>query len=196
MTQPLDLNFKTGRTGIGHETQAKEEQKDRVEAHLNQMKEIVAKQEELLVDYRKRKRATIDVKQVSGDLRKMRKACQELDVQIGLDIPCVSWYWPIYKDRTGEIHEESLSTKFPHRRYQQMVEEEESAKFVYANGKEAPSEFKIDDLNDDELADMLNGLVEYLREKHFYCFWCGANFESKEELTEHCPGNTRELHDE
>ncbi|KAE9550510.1 hypothetical protein FO519_006284 [Halicephalobus sp. NKZ332] len=192
LAEPLELNMRLGRGGVGIETEEKEEQKVRVEAHFKQMKEIVEKQEELLVDYRKRKRTTIDVKQVSGDLWKMRKACQELDIQIGLDMPSVSWFWPIYKDRTGEIHEDPMN--FKNRKLE--MEEEKEVKYIYANGKESLPEVRIEDLDEDELADRLSALVEYLKKTHNYCHWCGSKFENPEELLGQCPGGTREAHDE
>lgn len=185
----MELNVKLGRGGIGVETEEREEQKVRVEAHLKKMKEVVEKQEELLVDYRKRKRATVDVKQVSGDLWKMRKACQELDVQTGLETPTVSWFWPIYKDRTGEIHEEPATfKKFKH--------EEKEIKYIYFNGKESEPEVRIEELEEEELTTRLGSIVEYLKTTHYYCHWCGSKFDNEKELSDQCPGTTREDHDE
>ena len=37
-------------------------------------------------------------------------------------------------------------------------------------------------------------LTCYLREKHFYCLWCGETFENCEQLESNCPGNERDLH--
>lgn len=193
---PLELNIKLNRTGIGHAAQEKEEQQIRIEGHIQKMKETVAKQEELLVDYRKRKRATVDVKQISGDMWKMRKACEQLDVQNGLESPTASWYWPIYKDKTGTLHKEPSSSKIRRRFHPDEEEDDEDQKYVYSNGKEAPPEVKAEDLDDDDLTDRLNSLVEYLRITHHYCHWCGAKYDSVEELTSQCPGNSREFHDE
>lgn len=44
------------------------------------------------------------------------------------------------------------------------------------------------------MEDQLKQLTEYLRNKHFYCLWCGQAFDSFEELEETCPGNERDLH--
>lgn len=54
-----------------------------------------------------------------------------------------------------------------------------------------------DEEEEEEPLDMetqLKNLTEYLREKHFYCIWCGQTFETLEELENTCPGNERDLH--
>ncbi|KAL3448902.1 hypothetical protein BJX65DRAFT_273563, partial [Aspergillus insuetus] len=52
---------------------------------------------------------------------------------------------------------------------------------------------ELDEFNALEPAERLKRLVEYLREKHHYCFWCKYRYESAEEL-EGCPGMTEEDH--
>ncbi|KAL2814761.1 hypothetical protein BJX63DRAFT_420638 [Aspergillus granulosus] len=53
---------------------------------------------------------------------------------------------------------------------------------------------ELDEFNALEPAERLRRLVEYLREKHLYCFWCKYRYETAEEL-EGCPGMTEEDHD-
>lgn len=36
--------------------------------------------------------------------------------------------------------------------------------------------------------------VDYLRTKYFYCLWCGAQYDSKEELDNECPGAAEDEH--
>lgn len=42
--------------------------------------------------------------------------------------------------------------------------------------------------------EQLEILTKYLREKHFYCIWCVVTFHSKDDLSNNCPGNTRDDH--
>uniref|UniRef100_A0A7E4WCF9 G patch domain-containing protein 11 n=1 Tax=Panagrellus redivivus TaxID=6233 RepID=A0A7E4WCF9_PANRE len=193
IAEPLPLPVKLGRKGVGHDVEEQSEAKEKIDQHIRAMKEAAAQQTELLHDYRKRKRVTVDTKQVIGDIMKMRKACQELDVTAGLELPTVSWHWPIYKDRTGEIHNEPA----PFKRRQPGAEEEdeEDAKFIYANGKEAPGNERFDELAEEELTDRLFQFSLYLREKHLYCHWCGAKFDDADQLGEQCPGNSRDAHE-
>uniref|UniRef100_A0AC35G2K3 G patch domain-containing protein 11 n=1 Tax=Panagrolaimus sp. PS1159 TaxID=55785 RepID=A0AC35G2K3_9BILA len=195
--EPLELQFKADRGGLGHAAEEEGFTKERIEQHMKQMKEKADQQHILLEEYRKRKRTNVDVKQVVGDILKMKKACQELDVQKGLELPTVSWHWPIYKDRTGEINQKPTSMK---RRYMNPVADDEDddleVKYIYANGKEAAADQRLEELDEDELSDRLFSLTLYLRETHLYCHWCGAKFESDTELKEQCAGDTREAHDE
>ncbi|VDO00051.1 unnamed protein product [Rodentolepis nana] len=41
---------------------------------------------------------------------------------------------------------------------------------------------------------ILYRLTNYLREKHFYCFWCGAEFSDETDLLTNCPGPTEDDH--
>lgn len=52
---------------------------------------------------------------------------------------------------------------------------------------------ELDGFNALEPAERLRQLVQYLREKHFYCFWCKYGYETAE--MEGCPGVTEEDHD-
>ncbi|KAL4774093.1 hypothetical protein BDW60DRAFT_183624 [Aspergillus nidulans var. acristatus] len=52
---------------------------------------------------------------------------------------------------------------------------------------------ELDEFNALEPAERLRRLVEYLREKHNYCFWCKFRYDTAE--MEGCPGATEEDHD-
>ncbi|PPQ72345.1 hypothetical protein CVT24_002061 [Panaeolus cyanescens] len=43
--------------------------------------------------------------------------------------------------------------------------------------------------------DRLHLVLSYLREKHSYCFWCGVQYESRDELKSQCPGAEEDDHD-
>ncbi|KAF8608198.1 hypothetical protein BDV93DRAFT_434600 [Ceratobasidium sp. AG-I] len=40
----------------------------------------------------------------------------------------------------------------------------------------------------------LDTLLEYLRSKYFYCFWCGANYNDLPDLEANCPGTEEDDH--
>ena len=46
----------------------------------------------------------------------------------------------------------------------------------------------------EQLHSDLVDLLEYLRTVHFYCFWCGAEYNDAEDLTQNCPGTEKDLH--
>ncbi|KAG1753856.1 uncharacterized protein EDB91DRAFT_1326349 [Suillus paluster] len=43
--------------------------------------------------------------------------------------------------------------------------------------------------------DRLKLLLDYLREKYAYCFWCGTQYEDSSDLAESCPGPDEDDHD-
>ncbi|KAJ7507594.1 hypothetical protein B0H11DRAFT_2153252 [Mycena galericulata] len=43
--------------------------------------------------------------------------------------------------------------------------------------------------------DRLQLVLAYLRDNYAYCFWCGTQYESQEEMASQCPGEDEEAHD-
>lgn len=43
--------------------------------------------------------------------------------------------------------------------------------------------------------DRLCRVVAYLRQKYFYCFWCGTQYSDEQDLTANCPGEDEDAHD-
>ncbi|XP_018419077.1 PREDICTED: G patch domain-containing protein 11 isoform X2 [Nanorana parkeri] len=54
-----------------------------------------------------------------------------------------------------------------------------------------------DEVEHEELStpDKLQILTSYLRDKHFYCIWCGTAYQDEEDIDSSCPGTTSEDHD-
>lgn len=76
-------------------------------------------------------------------------------------------------------------------------EEEEDERDRRALGREEEDVEEVDEELDEFLAlegkERLRRLVEYLREKYFYCFWCKCEYE--DESMEGCPGLDEDDHD-
>ncbi|KAH7172354.1 Nop14-like family-domain-containing protein [Fusarium sp. MPI-SDFR-AT-0072] len=65
---------------------------------------------------------------------------------------------------------------------------------VYATAEDLDEEDEeLDQFNELEIGERLNSVLEYLREKHQYCFWCKMAYPDAE--MEGCPGLTEEDHD-
>ncbi|KAM0346894.1 hypothetical protein ACHAPU_005234 [Fusarium lateritium] len=65
---------------------------------------------------------------------------------------------------------------------------------VYATAEDLDEEDEeLDQFNEFEIGERLKRVVEYLREKHQYCFWCKMAYPDAE--MEGCPGLTEEDHD-
>ncbi|CAI2354615.1 unnamed protein product [Caenorhabditis sp. 36 PRJEB53466] len=186
ISEPIGIDIKGNRKGLGHEAEEVQERNDRVEAVMQKMKEQAAKHEELIDDYSKRRRQDENAKQLVKDIRACRKVCEELDHRIERKVPKVAWFWRSYK-----VIKEDDAPK----RYHRHHEEEEEEEYKYSNGLKAPVDPNYDvTMPLEELETILRTINEYLRDGHFYCIWCGANYCSPEDMAEHCPGATRRAH--
>lgn len=93
LTEPIAVEMKFGRGGLGRDQEAKEQQAERCEAHMKKMaaqaKMSVSRrfvthipfQDMLAVDFRKRKQDGTLLKTLVSDVVKSRKACQDLDLR-------------------------------------------------------------------------------------------------------------------
>ncbi|XP_011306516.1 G patch domain-containing protein 11 [Fopius arisanus] len=100
-----------------------------------------------------------------GDLLKSQKVCEVLDVKENLSEPKETWFWP-------EVKKENKSDE--------EVEAEED--------DEEPEETVL------LTSEKLEIITKYLRDKYFYCIWCGATYGNDEDLKDNCPGSTRDSH--
>lgn len=67
-------------------------------------------------------------------------------------------------------------------------------KTVYVTAEDLDEEDEeLGKFNELEIGERLAKVLEYLREKHWYCFWCKMAYE--DEKMEGCPGLTEEEHD-
>lgn len=184
---PLSLELKTGRTGLGHDTEQENKRKLRVELYQKAVLERAKANDALVDDFSERKRYAAYLKQLSKDLGRSRKVCQELDVRIGLEFPISSHFWPIFVVKSDEV---TLA-----KRKRTEVAEDSCESFTYFNGKPAPDDINADELPECEVVRLLTEVTNYLRFVHYYCIWCGSQYDSKEDLENSCPGRTREEHE-
>uniref|UniRef100_UPI00358EA17F G patch domain-containing protein 11-like n=1 Tax=Myxine glutinosa TaxID=7769 RepID=UPI00358EA17F len=84
--EPIGVNLKAGRGGLGRDVAQKE---------MRRQQEVCRKQETKvsLEEYRKRVRSKMEDRQLESDLRKSQCACQQLDAQMGVHCPEDAWFW-------------------------------------------------------------------------------------------------------
>ncbi|XP_067876577.1 G patch domain-containing protein 11 [Heterodontus francisci] len=93
IVEPIPLQIKTGRGGIGHEA-AKKRKAEETTERRKRMSQVKKQAEEFALNqYRLHVRQKKDQHQMEGDLRKSQLACQQLDTQKGIDVPQETWYW-------------------------------------------------------------------------------------------------------
>ncbi|XP_076376985.1 G patch domain-containing protein 11 isoform X2 [Megalopta genalis] len=100
-----------------------------------------------------------------ADFYKSQKICEQLDMQLNIEKPEEPWFWlPQETEKDTDSENE------------EEEEEEDEVKELY------------------QINERLGILIKYLRQKHFYCIWCGVAFDNENDLLSNCPGDTRNDH--
>lgn len=168
--EPVPIELKTGRGGLGREIEVKRKLEDmRMKSAISHEKrqKIMSEEKRHFVG---RMRNKFSEQRVNSDLYKSQKVCADLDARIGLTDPDRIFFWPDSYKNKDKSDEES---------------DEESA-----TNEEPDEDLELSSIEQLEI------LTDYLRKKHLYCVWCGTAFEDSEDIKTNCPGNTAELHDD
>ncbi|KAK6017672.1 g-patch domain protein [Ostertagia ostertagi] len=187
--EPLPVEVKSTRTGLGHANEQEQQAKLRIQREMERMKRRAEQHVELTEEYRKRKRGISSTKDLIRDILASRKICVELDLRINMELPEVPWFWKSYYKRSN-VDDVVVASSCD-----EGGDCDDDLKFYYANGKEAPQEERFDELPNEILQERLFHITGYLRDAHRYCIWCGCQFENFEELESYCPGQDRQAHD-
>ncbi|KAM4592238.1 G patch domain-containing protein 11 [Odontesthes bonariensis] len=165
---PIPLNIKTDRGGIGLEGLKKRKAEEELEHYRQKVRAKQQNETKYLEDFRSRVRTEREERKIEGDLSRSQRSCEQLDSQKGITIPREAWYWPKAKpdDEDDDLHDEDDE------------EEEEEEDIVELTS-----------------FDKLQILTSYLRGIHFYCIWCGTAYNDEEDLCSNCPGDTAADHD-
>ncbi|XP_029927203.1 G patch domain-containing protein 11 [Myripristis murdjan] len=163
---PIPLNIKTDRGGIGMEEVRKRKAEEELEHYRQKVRTKQQNETKSMEDFRVRVRTEREERKIEGDLRRSQRACEQLDSQKSITVPREDWYWP--KSGSDEEEEEDVEEK----------EKEEEDEVVELTS-----------------LDKLQILTSYLRGVHFYCIWCGTTYNDEEDLCSNCPGNTAADHE-
>ncbi|KAF7631224.1 G-patch domain-containing protein [Meloidogyne graminicola] len=185
--EPIAIQIKSNRSGVGHEEEQNEKQRERCEAHMEFMKKRARMEESLATDFRNKKRMLAVQKQIISDIQQARSACHQMDLSVGKEVPEHFWFWPIYSSKLPNVNDTEEDDE---------EEEEEQLTYTYSNGRVAPVEVNFYQMDENELDNSLNHIIGYLRREHFYCVWCGYAYSDSLDIENTCPGSTRSAHDE
>ncbi|XP_060780620.1 G patch domain-containing protein 11 [Neoarius graeffei] len=165
--EPIPLNIKTDRGGIGMEELKKRKAEMNLQKYRKKLKVKQHMEKKSLEDFRDRKRTEREKHETEGDLRKSQWACEQLDRQKGINVPRDSWYWPeVVKNQEAEAEHDEPNTEG-------REDDEELTSLV-----------------------KLQFITSYLRSVHFYCIWCWTAYRDEEDINTNCPGDTASDHNE
>ncbi|KAK7896892.1 hypothetical protein LTR67_004779 [Exophiala xenobiotica] len=220
LLEPLGLEMKDTRSGVGADAEKKRKFRDEMEAQA----EVEKKRKVETGDFRERQQKEREEKKMEGQMWGAMKVCERLEEEEEdqdaqetetadrvkrrrtKPLKSVNVLWRnLFKQRAinerdrrmrYDLHQ-SLSRRPD---YNDPDEEEEDR---MALGKKAETEEVDVDLDEEdeelnefealEVPEKLTKLVAYLRERWHYCFWCKFQYPDKE--MEGCPGLTEEDHD-
>lgn len=167
IVEPIQVDLKAGRSGIGMDTQLKKRARE-------------AEEEEA------RKRVDIDPEDYRGIMAQKAKDHQYTRYITAAVSVCEKL------DEENEVKSNILWTLKPF----QPNEEEEEEK-VEKEEEEKEPEYPIEmveKLKALSLEHQLEALVKYLRDTYFYCFWCRAKYTDQQDLDDNCPGTEEDDH--
>ncbi|KAG8444135.1 hypothetical protein GDO86_009352 [Hymenochirus boettgeri] len=106
IVEPIPLNIKTGRSGIGHEEMIKRKAEENLENYKRKIQTRKHAEEQATDDFRMRMRNKKEEIKLKSDFSKSQRACLLLDEQKGISTPRELWYWPKLQQETNEETEE------------------------------------------------------------------------------------------
>ncbi|XP_066451975.1 G patch domain-containing protein 11 isoform X2 [Eleutherodactylus coqui] len=108
IVEPIPLNIKMDRSGIGHEEMKKRKAEENLENFRRKIQMRQQEEERAADDFRLRMRSKKEEQKLEGDLRRSQRACLQLDEQKGIGAPREAWYWPstTTQDDDSEAEEE------------------------------------------------------------------------------------------
>jgi len=216
LAAPLPLNEWAGKKGIGL---GKRAASPNAAERLSKM----AKMEEARDQgaFRDRARQEYEERRAEGRLAPAQRTCVTLDEKAGRKLN-VLWLNPSNPDTFPEdlleyLEDEALQMSL--RRYQSSkISIEDRLRAQIQADALQPVKTTLDEIEESapilpsipypeeyieeanqflrlSAQDRLTILLEYLRHHYFYCFWCGTQYESVEDLEENCPGTNEDDHD-
>ena len=207
LKEPVGLEMKEGRSGVGADSEKKRKIREEFERREEGVKR--AKGEE--VGFRERQRLEREGKRTEGMVLGAMKVCERLEEEDAMrgggegrvldkrPLKVVNVLWRGLVKGRKEVERERKMRFDLQPSLSRRVDPEEDDDDRVARGAEVEDEEL--DMEDEELdvfealepAERLGKLVGFLREKWWYCFWCKCRYPDEE--MEGCPGLTEEDHD-
>ncbi|KAK5062466.1 hypothetical protein LTR84_004537 [Exophiala bonariae] len=220
LLEPIGLEMKDSRSGIGADAEKKRKFREEVEAQ----QDVDKKRKVEAVDFRERQQKEREDKRKEGQMWGAMKVCERLEEEEEADVEAatdaadrtfkhtkplrgVNVLWrTLIKQRA--INERDRRMRYDlhqslSRRPDYNDPEEDGEEQIAFAKKPATTEEEdvsldeedeeLDEFEALEVSDKLDKLVAYLRERWKYCFWC--KFRYPDEAMDGCPGITEEAHD-
>ncbi|XP_040849007.1 G patch domain-containing protein 11 [Ochotona curzoniae] len=105
IVEPIPLNVKTGKGGLGHEALLKRKAEAKLESYRRKVQVQNQAAERAAEQFRMRLKNKQEEMKQEGDLKRSQRACQQLDSQKNIQVPREAWYWLRPEEETEEEEE-------------------------------------------------------------------------------------------
>jgi Domain of unknown function (DUF4187)/G-patch domain len=189
---PVAASLKQGRAGIGHESKAALK-KAAAQAAAVQRAEA-AREQELAArrQYRESQSGQFAARKLTGGLLKARRLVQELDITAEVGDRTPLWPPEPQPPPAAAAAESSVDTSSRGAAYDSDASVNGAVEIVTSSEQDRELGAEWLALTEQE---QLLCCLQYLRETHLYCMYCGHGYENSSELAGSCPGVTADDHD-
>jgi len=136
--------------------------------------------------------------QLRKNLRQAQEACQTLDNEAAERDGKKSFTNVLWRGLVKERDEEEMEKLRRHRIYNErttnVLEEDEEVEYADTVQPLEGEDIELEEFEAFSVEEQLDKILHYMREKYFYCFWCGCAYKDALDLEENCPGLTEEDH--
>src|SRR5579862_2133842 len=184
---PLEVVMPEGRKGIGHDMERKRKLKELYEDSLKQQD-----------TYREDIRSEKEEARLKARLLEAQQVCQNLDAQAaekkGLEVPPNVIWRGLDRERDTELKVRQFKRRMMYEASGTPLGEVSDDEFDKVVQPLEDDDMELDEFEALPLEKQMEEVLSYMREKYFYCFWCGCAYDSAEDLADNCPGLTEEDH--
>lgn len=173
IVEPIKVDLKAGRQGIGMETQLKKRMREEEEEEARKRVDIDPE------DYRNIMAKKAKDNQYSRYLNAAVSICEKLDGESEIKSNIL---WTLRSIQPENIEEES------------NVEESNIKEEKEKEEEPIYPEEQVEKLKSLDIKDQLELITTYLRNTYFYCFWCRAKYEDINDIEANCPGTEEDDH--
>ncbi|KAG1146966.1 hypothetical protein G6F61_009185 [Rhizopus arrhizus] len=174
--EPIKVDLKTGRQGIGMESELRK--REREEEEEMERKKVKIDPDDFRAIMAQRAKESQHMRYLVAAV----SICQKLDEESGVESNIL---WLLKPEEEKEDKEEGE---------EEEDKEEEDKEVEEETKQEIYPEEEVENLKSLPLDEKVEKLINYLREKYYYCFWCRAKYEDQKDLDENCPGTDEEDH--
>ncbi|KAI7901917.1 uncharacterized protein BX663DRAFT_512896 [Cokeromyces recurvatus] len=176
IVEPIKIDMKLGRYGIGMESELQKRTRELEEEEERKRKKTMANPD----DFRALMAEKAKENQLTKYLNAAVSICEKLDENNDIESNILWTLKPIQPTENNTNDEENKNEEI------EEVKEKEAIVLYPEEELKKLETFTLDE--------RLELVIKYLRDTYHYCFWCRAKYNDKLDLDDNCPGPDEDSH--